>query len=115
MTLVSAHHARKEPEPAPAPRPNNNRTKPISARRHSICRLRIGSRTPHTACFVYHGRSQTVATYFDTPTAARNQKITLHRLRVASWEGHKTKKKELYYSHKGSTAELARQVCRGIE
>ena len=39
----------------------------------------------------------------------------LPRLRVATWEGFMTEILVLYYSRKGSTAELARQVCRGIE
>jgi NAD(P)H dehydrogenase (quinone) len=56
-----------------------------------------------------------VATYFDTPAAARTRMGTLHRLRVATWEGLMTEILVLYYSRKGSTAELARQVCRGIE
>jgi NAD(P)H dehydrogenase (quinone) len=40
---------------------------------------------------------------------------TLPRLRIATWEGFMTEILVLYYSRKGSTAELARQVCRGIE
>src|SRR6202044_689238 len=39
----------------------------------------------------------------------------LPRLRIATWEGFMTEILVLYYSRKGSTAELARQVCRGIE
>jgi NAD(P)H dehydrogenase (quinone) len=56
-----------------------------------------------------------VATYFDTPSAARTRMGSLHRLRAATWEGLMTEILVLYYSRKGSTAELARQVCRGIE
>jgi NAD(P)H dehydrogenase (quinone) len=36
-------------------------------------------------------------------------------MRTATWEGFMTEILVLYYSRKGSTAELARQVCRGIE
>jgi NAD(P)H dehydrogenase (quinone) len=55
-----------------------------------------------------------VATYFDTP-AARGRVGALPRLRTATWEGFMTEILVLYYSRKGSTAELARHVCRGIE
>lgn len=55
-----------------------------------------------------------MATYFETPTA-RTRMGTAPRLRVATWEGFMTEVLVLYYSRKGSTAELARQVCRGIE
>ena len=55
-----------------------------------------------------------MATYFETP-AARARMGTLPRLRIATWEGFMTEILVLYYSRKGSTAELARQVCRGIE
>ena len=55
-----------------------------------------------------------MATYFETP-AARARMGALPRLRIATWEGFMTEILVLYYSRKGSTAELARQVCRGIE
>jgi NAD(P)H dehydrogenase (quinone) len=55
-----------------------------------------------------------VATYFETP-AARARMGALPRLRIATWEGFMTEILVLYYSRKGSTAELARQVCRGVE
>jgi NAD(P)H dehydrogenase (quinone) len=54
-----------------------------------------------------------VATYFDTPARARSG--ALPRLRVATWEGFMSEILVVYYSRKGSTAELARQVCRGID
>lgn len=52
-----------------------------------------------------------MATYLET----RTQHTPLPRLRVATWEGFMTEILVLYYSRKGSTAELARHVCRGIE
>jgi len=55
-----------------------------------------------------------VATYFDTP-AARARVGALPRPRAATWEGFMTEILVLYYSRKGSTAELARHVCRGVE
>jgi NAD(P)H dehydrogenase (quinone) len=55
-----------------------------------------------------------VSTYFES-AAARARRGTLPRLRIATWEGFMTEILVLYYSRKGSTAELARQVCRGIE
>ena len=55
-----------------------------------------------------------MATYFDTP-ATRARAGALPRLRVATWEGFMTEILVVYYSRKGSTAELARQVCRGID
>ena len=55
-----------------------------------------------------------MATYFDTP-AARARTGAMPRLRIATWEGFMTEILVVYYSRKGSTAELARQVCRGIE
>jgi NAD(P)H dehydrogenase (quinone) len=55
-----------------------------------------------------------VATYFDTPQG-RAPLGSQPRLRVATWEGFMTEILVLYYSRKGSTAELARQVCRGVE
>lgn len=55
-----------------------------------------------------------MTTYFDT-SAARARVGALPRLRTATWEGFMTEILVLYYSRKGSTAELARHVCRGIE
>jgi NAD(P)H dehydrogenase (quinone) len=55
-----------------------------------------------------------VATYLDTPQK-RAPPGSQPRLRVATWEGFMTEILVLYYSRKGSTAELARQVCRGVE
>jgi NAD(P)H dehydrogenase (quinone) len=55
-----------------------------------------------------------VATYIDTPALA-TRAGTAPRARVATWEGFMTEILVLYYSRKGSTAELARQVCRGVE
>jgi len=55
-----------------------------------------------------------VATYFDSP-AVLARTDALRRLRVATWEGFMTEILVLYYSRKGSTAELARQICRGVE
>jgi NAD(P)H dehydrogenase (quinone) len=55
-----------------------------------------------------------VATYFDTPGLATRAGAP-PRSRVATWEGFMTEILVLYYSRKGSTAELARQVCRGVE
>jgi NAD(P)H dehydrogenase (quinone) len=55
-----------------------------------------------------------VATYFETP-AIKARADALPRVRTATWEGFMTEILVLYYSRKGSTAELARQVCRGIE
>ncbi len=55
-----------------------------------------------------------MATYFDTPSS-RARTSALPRLRMAIWEGFMTEILVLYYSRKGSTAELARHVCRGIE
>ena len=55
-----------------------------------------------------------MATYFDTPGLATRAEPPL-RSRVATWEGLMTEILVLYYSRKGSTAELARQVCRGVE
>jgi len=55
-----------------------------------------------------------VATYLDTPGLATRAEPPL-RSRVATWEGFMTEILVLYYSRKGSTAELARQVCRGVE
>ncbi len=55
-----------------------------------------------------------MATYFDTP-AARTRADVLPRARLATWEGFMTEILVLYYSRKGSTAELARHVCRGVE
>jgi NAD(P)H dehydrogenase (quinone) len=55
-----------------------------------------------------------VATYFDPPGLATRAAPPL-RSRVATWEGFMTEILVLYYSRKGSTAELARQVCRGVE
>ncbi len=53
-------------------------------------------------------------TYFETP-AMRARTGALPRTRMATWEGSMTEILVVYYSRKGSTAELARQVCRGIE
>ena len=55
-----------------------------------------------------------MATYFETP-GMRERTSALPRIRTATWEGFMTEILVLYYSRKGSTAELARQVCRGIE
>ena len=55
-----------------------------------------------------------MATYFDAPPA-RVRAGPLTRQRIAIWEGFMTEILVVYYSRKGSTAELARQVCRGIE
>jgi NAD(P)H dehydrogenase (quinone) len=55
-----------------------------------------------------------VATYFDSQ-AALARMGALPRLRTATWDGFMTEILVLYYSRKGSTAELARHVCRGIE
>ncbi len=55
-----------------------------------------------------------MATYFDAP-AARTRADILPRARPATWEGFMTEILVLYYSRKGSTAELARHVCRGVE
>ncbi len=55
-----------------------------------------------------------MSTYFETP-AAPGRMDALPRLRVATWEGFMTEILVVYYSRRGSTAELARQVCRGIE
>jgi NAD(P)H dehydrogenase (quinone) len=49
-----------------------------------------------------------VATYIDTP-AARARTSAPPRLRIATWEGFMTEILVVYYSRKGSTAELARQ------
>ena len=54
-----------------------------------------------------------MATYFDTPTA-RTRLGTAPRLRVATWEGFMTEILVLYYSRKGSTAELARLLAKRI-
>jgi NAD(P)H dehydrogenase (quinone) len=55
-----------------------------------------------------------VATYFDTQ-AALARMGALPRPHIATWDRFMTEILVLYYSRKGSTAELARQVCRGIE
>jgi NAD(P)H dehydrogenase (quinone) len=55
-----------------------------------------------------------VATYPETQTAAANI-FARPRLDSALEELLMTEVLVLYYSRKGSTAELARQVCRGIE
>jgi NAD(P)H dehydrogenase (quinone) len=55
-----------------------------------------------------------MATYFATPGLAHRASGP-PRARVALWEGFMTEILVLYYSRKGSTAELARQVCRGVE
>lgn len=55
-----------------------------------------------------------MATYLETP-AARARTGALPRIRMATWEGSMTEILVVYYSRNGSTAELARQVCRGIE
>jgi len=55
-----------------------------------------------------------MATYFETVGLAHRASGPL-RARVALWEGFMTEILVLYYSRKGSTAELARQVCRGVE
>lgn len=55
-----------------------------------------------------------MATYFDTPELATRASTPLHP-RVATWEGFMAEILVLYYSRKGATAELARQVCRGVE
>lgn len=55
-----------------------------------------------------------MATYFDSP-AMRARACAVPRLRIATWEGFMTEILVVYYSRKGGTAELARQVCRGIE
>jgi NAD(P)H dehydrogenase (quinone) len=56
----------------------------------------------------------TVATYFDSQATLARLGALPH-LRIATWDGFMTEILVLYYSRKGSTAELARQVCRGIE
>lgn len=55
-----------------------------------------------------------MATYLETP-AVPDETSAPPRHRIATWEGLMTEILVLYYSRKGSTAELARQVCRGIE
>jgi NAD(P)H dehydrogenase (quinone) len=55
-----------------------------------------------------------VATYPDTQTALAST-FARARLDAALEESLMTEILVLYYSRKGSTAELARQVCRGIE
>jgi len=55
-----------------------------------------------------------VATYPETQTAAAGA-FARPRLEAALEESLMTEVLVLYYSRKGSTAELARQVCRGVE
>jgi NAD(P)H dehydrogenase (quinone) len=55
-----------------------------------------------------------VATYFDTQAALTRTRARPW-LRFANEDLFMTEILVLYYSRKGSTAELARQVCRGIE
>jgi NAD(P)H dehydrogenase (quinone) len=55
-----------------------------------------------------------VATYLDTQAALARIGAP-PRPQIATRDGFMTEILVLYYSRKGSTAELARQVCRGIE
>ncbi len=55
-----------------------------------------------------------MATYIDAPEA-QAEIGPLRQQRIATSEGFMTEILVVYYSRKGSTAELARQVCRGIE